>query len=169
MSVVLIVGSTGAGKTTYSHTLSLQLSACVYSIDNWMRALYWQDMPPNPDNAWFLKNGQWYMERISRCEDLILKNVSDRAKLNQKSILDLGFSTAAHRAKFIKAFQNQGIEVCVHFLDVSPEVRWQRVLQRNSQKGDTFVMHVDREMFDYIESVFQPPNPSEGVTVTVVK
>lgn len=169
MSVVLVVGSTGAGKTTYSSKLERELPGVVYSIDNWMKELYWQDMPKNPNNSWFQENGAWYMERISRCESLITKNVLDRAKLQQKSILDLGFTTAEHRIRFIKKFQENGIEVSSHFLDIDEEVRWQRVQQRNTQQGETFVMNVDRQMFDYIETIFEPPSRSEGASVILVR
>jgi adenylate kinase family enzyme len=43
--IILIVGSTGAGKTTYARKLAEQIQAVVYSIDDWMKGLYWQDMP----------------------------------------------------------------------------------------------------------------------------
>lgn len=169
MSIVLVVGSTGAGKTTYSEKLAVKLSAVVYSIDSWMKALYWQDMPKNPDNAWFIENGSWYMDRIGRCESLILEEVSKRAKLNQKSILDLGFSTSNHRIKFIKALREMGIEAEIHYLDLPADLRWERVEKRNLEKGETFVMHVDRKMFDFIESIFEPPTAAEGAEVISVK
>ncbi len=169
MSVVLIVGSTGAGKTTYSCKLERELPGVVFSIDNWMKVLFWQDMPKNPDNSWFQENSAWYMERINRCENLITKNVLDRAGLEESSILDLGFTTAEHRSRFIKNFQANGIEVSVHYLEVPKEVRWQRVQQRNAHQGETFVMNVDRQMFDYIETIFEPPSTSEGANVLLIR
>ncbi len=163
--ITLIVGSTGAGKTTYARKLAQQIRAVVYSIDDWMKALYWQDMPAKPDMKWFQENGQWYRDRISRCEDMIFQEVVSRAKLNEKSILDLGFSTLEHRKQFIERFQKLGYKVDVHYVKVDQQVRWQRVQQRNQQKGDTFVMDVDQGMFDFMESIFQPPDSSEGADV----
>lgn len=166
--VILIVGSTGAGKTTYAKMLANQIKAAVFSIDDWMKALYWQDMPAHPDNQWFLDNSKWYTDRISRCEDLILKGSLDRAGRNENTILDLGFSTAEHRRKFIDIFLNHRVHVETHFLDVPIDVRWSRVQQRNANKGDTFVMAVDRSMFDYIESIFESPQAAEGADLKVI-
>lgn len=166
--VTLIVGSTGAGKTTYAKRLEKETAAAVYSIDDWMKALYWPDMPANPDNQWFIENSKWYTDRISRCEDLILQLTFDRARRNENTLLDLGFSTAEHRQRFIQALSAQGISVETHYLDVPAELRWQRVQKRNSEKGETFAMTVDRQMFDFIESIFEPPHSSEGAPVHIV-
>lgn len=167
--VFLIVGSTGAGKTTYAREISSKISGTVYSIDDWMKALYWQDMPKDPDNQWFLENGKWYADRITRCENLILELTLDRGRRNENTILDLGFSTAEHRKSFIDKLLVEGFPVEVHFLDLPAEIRWARVQQRNKMKAETFVMTVDRDMFDYVESIFEPPQSSEGAFVKVIK
>lgn len=167
--VYLIVGSTGAGKTTYAIDLAKKSLAAVYSIDDWMKALYWQDMPESPSNQWFIENNKWYIDRISRCEDLILKNTFDRCLRNENTILDLGFSTADHRKKFINLIQSRGFAVETHFVDVPADVRWSRVLKRNEEKGQTFAMNVDRQMFDFMESIFETPQPTEGASVKIIK
>lgn len=166
--VVLIVGSTGARKTTYGKQLAHKIAAELYSIDEWMKALYWQDIPENPNNQWFIENSKQYTDRIRRCEDLILNSTIQRAKRNENTILDLGFSTSEHRKRFIDICLNQGIFVETHFLDIPENTRWERVQQRNTEKGPTFVMSVDRQMFDYVESIFEPPQPSEGAKVNVM-
>src|SRR5689334_16988583 len=43
--VHLICGSTGAGKTTYARRLADEIGAVVFSIDEWMAALFWMDAP----------------------------------------------------------------------------------------------------------------------------
>lgn len=166
--IALIVGSTGAGKTTYSRDLAKRWPGVVYSIDDWMKSLYWPDMPSEPDMNWFSANHQWYVDRIGRCESVILREAIERARLNQKSILDLGFSTAEHRTRFIRTFNDLGIPVETHYLDLDADLRWKRVQERNSEKGSTFVMHVDRPMFEFMESIFEPPSASEGAPVRKV-
>lgn len=163
--VYLIVGSTGAGKTTYAKSFSNQVKATIYSIDDWMKALYWQDMPPNPSNEWFLENGKWYVDRIERCEKLIWTNTLDRIGRKEPTILDLGFSTKDHRIKFINKCKDIGASAEIHFVDVDADTRWDRVQKRNSEKGSTFAMTVDRGMFEYIESIFQAPTDAEGAKV----
>ena len=166
--ITLIVGSTGAGKTTYARRLAEETSAVVYSIDNWMKALYWQDMPEHPDIEWFQSNHTWYTDRIARCEDLIKDLSYRRARLHQPSLLDLGFSTAKHRQGFIDFYKGHGIAVDIHFLNPDPKIRWERVQKRNRNRGETFVMEVDSSMFDYMESIFQPPSSEDGVAITLI-
>lgn len=37
--------------------------------------------------------------------------------------------------------------------------------KRNTEKGSTFAMTVDRGMFDYMELIFEIPDSSEGVPI----
>lgn len=167
--ITLVVGLTGSGKTTYAKKLASEQSAVVYSIDNWMKALYWQDMPPEPDMKWFVDNQKWYTDRIGRCEDLITNIVLSRAEFGHRSILDLGFTAVEHRKKFIDFYKEHGFEVDTHYLKVDTDTRWSRVEKRNNTKGDTFVMNVDRGMFDYMESIFETPSPQEGANLKVIE
>ena len=167
--IFLIVGLTGAGKTTYARKIATQMSGVVYSIDNWMKDLYGQDMPADPTPDWFYENQQWYVDRIARCEQLIKKTTLERAKLKQASLLDLGFTTKKHRAQFIEYFKEHNIPVETHFIDVPQSIRKQRVEERNKSKGDTFVMSVDDSLFNYMESIFEAPAEDEGANLVLVK
>jgi len=133
-----------------------------------MKDLYGQDMPSNPEPQWFYDNQKWYIERIARCEALIKKIVLARAQIDQPSLLDLGFSTKEQRLRFIEFFKGHGIEVSSHFLDVPTEIRKKRVEERNRSKGETFVMTVDGSLFDYMESIFEPPTEDEGAELLIV-
>lgn len=166
--ITMLVGSTGAGKTTYGKELEKKLPGVLYSIDNWMKDLWGQDMPEDPQPDWFKENQEWYMNRIDRCERLIQKLVISRSQLNQNSILDLGFSTKSHRKKFIDLFKSKGVSCKIVWLDFSAEVRWNRVQERNLNRGNTFVMTVDQSLFDFMESIFEPPDDSEGCTIEVL-
>lgn len=158
----MITGGTGAGKTTFGRKLEKEKKALLYSIDNWMQDLYWQDMPEAPDMKWFVDNQKWYTDRIQRCEKLILKLALQRAKISQASIIDLGFTFREHRKKCINYFVENNIPVTNYFLDIAPEVRWSRVEKRNSEASGTYVMQVDRSMFDYMEGIFERPSDNEG-------
>lgn len=166
--ITLIVGGTGAGKTTYARELAKEKSAVVYSIDNWMKSLYWQDMPDFPDMKWFQENHKWYTDRIARCEELIKNICLERAKFHQASLLDLGFTSAKHRKHFINFFQSDGIAVESHYLKIDPMIRWERVEQRNNNKGETHVMQVDRSMFDFMEGIFEEPSLEEGAPLILI-
>ncbi len=166
--ITLIVGSTGAGKTTYSRKLAKELPAVVYSIDNWMKSLFGADMPEDPKPEWFHENHEWYVARIKRCEAQIKDLSKNRALIAQQSILDLGFSTKDHRKDFINFFSKENVPVTIHFLDIDKGERKRRVESRNREKGDTYVMEVDDSLFDFMEGIFEPPSDSEGVPVKVL-
>lgn len=152
--VILVVGCTGAGKTTYARKLAGDLGAIRCSIDEWMMPLFGPDQP-KPIRF------DWMMERVNRCEAMIFTLVQQVAALGVPAVLDLGFTKKEHRDKFRSLCADVGLNAAVHFVDVPRETRWQRVEQRNRDQGETFAMQVDRGMFDFMESMWEPPQPSE--------
>jgi predicted kinase len=152
--IVLVVGCTGAGKTTYARHLAQELSAVRFSIDEWMTKLFWMDSP-QPIRF------DWTMERIDRCETQIFAMVKQLAACGVPTILDLGFTKKAHRDKFRELAVESGLSLQVHFIDVPADERWLRVDRRNSERGETYAMNVDRQMFDAMESMWEPPREAE--------
>jgi len=152
--VHLITGGTGAGKTHYSIELAQQLEGVRFSIDDWMTRLFWMDAPQPP-------SFEWTMERIGRCEAQIRAQVEALTMLGVPSILDLGFTRADHRAAFADFAAEIGTAATLHWIDLSTEQRWERVLQRNREQGVTFAMDVNRAMFDFMEGEWQPPSDQE--------
>jgi len=152
--VHIVAGSTGAGKTTYSMSLAEKEGGIRFSIDEWMGKLFWMDSP-QPIQY------EWAIERINRCEEMIFSNVRQLAARGISSVLDLGFTKAEHREKFRVLAREHSIAFKLHFLDIPSDVRWQRVIERNTNKGETFVMDVDRGMFDFMESIWEPPTDAE--------
>ena len=150
----LICGSTGAGKTTYSTRLRRQLAALHLSIDDWMVTLFAPDTPPQV--SW-----PWIEERVLRCERQILATALQLARAGMPSILDLGLQRADQRRRVADRASAAGIPTRLHFLDVDAGERWRRVQARNEQQGETFRVKVTRPMFDFIETIWQPPTPEE--------
>ena len=106
--IILIVGCTGAGKTTYALKLADKLGAVRFSIDEWMTALFWAD---SPQPLQF----QWTMERVERCEAQIFAMARQLAGRGITSVLDLGFTKLAHRDKFREFAAEAGLAAAVHF------------------------------------------------------
>jgi predicted kinase len=126
----LIIGNTGSGKTTYSNKLKAELNGVLFSIDKWNNVLFLADKKPTDGLEWFL-------ERIERAETMILDVVRQLENSGTDSILDLGLSKLDHREKFRKFAAENGYPIKSHFLDISKETRWKRVMQRNKEKrGD---------------------------------
>jgi predicted kinase len=152
--LILVVGCTGAGKSTYARALADQLGGLRFSIDEWMVALFWADSPQPIEFA-------WTMERVNRCEAQIFTMAKQAAQRGVPAVLDLGFTTKAHRDKFRDLGEQAGLSVAVHFVDVPAEERWRRVEQRNAQQGETYSLTVDRGMFDFMEGLWEPPCEAE--------
>ena len=152
--VHLIVGNTGSGKTTYAQNLKAKTNAIVFSIDKWNNTLFLPDKKATDGLDWFL-------ERIERSETIILDLIHQLEQAGIDSILDLGLSKFEHREKFRRFSIENGYEFMIHFLDISKEIRYQRVLKRNSEKGDTFQFKVSQADFDFMETWFEKPTETE--------
>lgn len=154
--VHLVCGSTGAGKTTYAAALAEQVGGVVFSIDQWMAALFWMDSatPIQPD---------WAMARVNRCYDQIWTVAAQVAGRETPVVLDLGFTKAVDRRRFAGLAVQAGMSAQLHFLDIPAEERWRRIGRRNADKAETYQLPFDvtREMFDYVEGLWEPPSAEE--------
>ena len=121
--VILVVGCTGAGKTTYARTLADERGAIRFSIDEWMMPLFGPDIPEP-------MRFDWMMERVNRCEAMIFAMTQQVAARGLPVVLDLGFTKAAHRDKFRALCGEAGLSVSVHFVDVLRETRWRGLLDK---------------------------------------
>ncbi len=150
----LIVGNTGSGKTTYANNLKKERGGVVFSIDQWNNILFIPDK--NEDDGL-----QWFLERIERSESLIMKLILQLESEGIDTILDLGLSKFEHREKFRDFAKKNSLEIQVHFLDISKEIRLSRIFKRNEEKGETFEFKVTRENFDFMENWFEKPTETE--------
>lgn len=154
--IYLICGSTGAGKTTYAIRLSDRVGAVRFSIDEWMSALYWMDAPKPLEPA-------WAMERVQRCYSQIWVTARQVAQHGTSCVLDFGFGQRSDRLKYSATAREAGLSVQLHYLDVPAHERWRRIEGRNAQKAETYQLPFDvtREMFDFVESIFESPTEAE--------
>jgi predicted kinase len=158
----LVCGSTGAGKTTHALRLVQESGALHFSIDDWMVRLFGPDQPPKRD--W-----SWIAERVARCESLIVETAIEAGKRGVSSVLDLGFQRADQRQRIAQQAQAAGLAGRLHFIDLPAEERWRRVSGRNDAHGETYRVTVTRPMFDFIESIWQPPSPDEMAALDGVR
>lgn len=158
----LIVGNTGAGKTTYSNQLKEKTKGIIFSIDTWNNTLFMPDKKP-------MDGLNWFLERIDRVEVIIQNLIIQLEASNTDSILDLGLSKYEHREKFRTFAKANNFEIKLHFLDISAETRWKRIASRNKEKGETFEFEVTHENFEFMETWFETPTDDElenGIVIT---
>jgi predicted kinase len=157
----LIVGNTGSGKTTYATELKRKTNGIVFSIDKWNNTLFLADKTPNDGLEWFL-------ERIERAERLMMDLIEQLENSKTDAILDLGLSKFEHREKFRAFARLKGYDLKLHFLDVSKETRFNRVMKRNTEQGATFEFEVSKENFDFMEHWFETPKEDELIEAIVI-
>ena len=157
----LIVGNTGAGKTTYANQIKLENKGIIFSIDMWNTTLFFPDKKETDGLDWFL-------ERIDRVEEVIMNLIKQLENSNTDAILDLGLSKFEHREKFRRFALENNFKIKLHYLNVSKQTRWNRIQKRNMQKGATFQFEVTEENFSFMETWFEEPTKEEmlnGITV----
>jgi predicted kinase len=150
----LVVGSTGAGKSTYARALSRDLGAARFAIDEWMETLFFAD---RPDDA----GPDWYMNRIARATDMIWEMVTQLVPLGTSTVLEIGLTQRDARSQFYDRVTARDLSLKLHVVDAPREERWARVEGRNRDKGETYSMQVTRGMFDFVENMWEPPEPAE--------
>ena len=150
----LICGPIGAGKTTFAAGHAKNIHGPVFSVDEWMVSLFAKDMPMPMD--W-----SWIAERATRCEERILDTALRLVPLGMPCVLDIGLLRADRRGQVALDIRSKGHKPQFHFLDVPAEERWRRIEHRNAQRNETFHMEVSREMFDFIETIWEPPSVGE--------
>jgi predicted kinase len=152
----LIVGNTGSGKTTYAKELKRSINGIVFSIDTWNHVLFLPDKKETDGLDWFL-------ERIERSERVMLGLIHQLEASKTDTILDLGLAKFGHREKFRKFAEMNGYEIKLHFLDVAKAKRLERVIKRNTEKGDTFEFEVTEDNFNFMETWFEKPSKKEMI------
>ncbi|MGD0192497.1 MAG: ATP-binding protein [Rhizomicrobium sp.] len=160
----LVCGSTGAGKTTYAIALAERIGGVRFSIDEWMTALFWMDAPQPLDPS-------WSMQRVERCNAQIWATAVQVARRGVPCVLDLGLGQANVRAHLADLAERAGLTVQLHFLDVPADERRRRVQARNVEKGEThqLTFAVTRQMFDFVEAMFEPPTDEEMARLNGVR
>ncbi len=158
----IIVGNTGAGKTQYSKQLQTECNGVLFSIDEWNNTLFLPDKTQQDGLEWML-------ERIERIEQMIQNLLIQHNESNIETVLDLGFSKFIHREKFRLFAKSNGIKYKLHYIDTPKETRWERVLKRNKEQGETFQFIVKPEDFNFMESWFEAPNEEELKLAKIIR
>jgi predicted kinase len=157
-----IFGPCGAGKTTYAHTFARREKAVAFILDDWMARLFGPDMPEPLQYDWMI-------ERVGRCEAQIWATAAGVLAAGRSVILDIGLMRKADRARVREIAEAAGLQLVFHFVDAPQEVRRARVAGRNVVHGENFAIEVSPDMFDFIEGVYEPPEPGElaGAVISV--
>ncbi|MDB5445351.1 MAG: hypothetical protein JWQ97_668 [Phenylobacterium sp.] len=150
----VIFGPSGAGKTTYANAFARRQGAVAFILDDWMARLFGPDIPDPIEYEWML-------ERVGRCEAQIWSTAAGVLAAGTSVILDIGLMRKADRDRIREIAEAVGLPVQWHFVTAAAEVRRARVAGRNVVRGESFAIEVTPDMFDFIEGVFESPEPAE--------
>jgi predicted kinase len=150
----VIFGPCGAGKTTYAHAFARREKAVAFILDDWMARMFGPDMPEPLQY-------DWMVERVGRCEGQIWATAAGVLAAGTSVILDIGLMRRADRARVREIAEATGLPLQFHFVDAPQDVRRARVLDRNVVRGESFAIAVTPDLFDFIEGVYEPPEPQE--------
>lgn len=150
----VIVGPCGAGKTTYAHTFARREGAVAFILDDWMARMFGPDMPEPLQYEWML-------ERVARCEAQIWSTAAGVMAAGTPVIFDIGLMRKDDRARVRQIAEGAGLSLQWHFVDAPQAVRRERVAGRNVVRGEAFAIEVSPDMFEFIEGVYEPPEPEE--------
>jgi len=150
----VIFGPSGAGKTTYANAFARREKAVAFILDDWMARLFAADMPEPIEY-------EWMIERVQRCEAQIWSTAAGVLAAGTPVILDIGLMRKADRARVREIAAAAELPLQFHFVTASPEARRARVSERNVVRGENFAIEVTPELFDFIEGVYEAPDPDE--------
>ncbi len=160
-TVHLIYGPTAAGKSTYARTLAWERNAVRFAIDEWMHTLFGQDLPEKMDMAWILP-------RVARCQARIWATSAEILRTGRDVVLELGLMRQTDRQRMKALVEEAGYQASFSFVDADAQVRRQRALQRNVDKGETYTFDVTPAMFDAMEPLFERPTLQELAHTTII-
>jgi predicted kinase len=150
----LVVGPVAAGKSTFALELCRAHRAVRINLDEWMAELFRPDRPET-------NVVEWYVARTARCIEVIWRQAARTIDAGTDVVLEIGLILRHDRAGFYERVEAAGYAVTVYVLDAPREVRRERVLQRNRERGETFSMEVPLAFFELATDLWQPLDESE--------
>jgi len=118
--VVLVCGLPGAGKTTLSKQLAIDLGAVRMCPDEWMDAL---------------GIDLWDQPARGRVEALQWAQTLELLALDMTVVIEWGLWTRAERDALREDVHSRGGTIELRFLDVPVDELWRRVEPRNTEHG----------------------------------
>jgi len=103
----LVYGPTAAGKSTYARQLAVERNAPRFAIDEWMHALFGEDLPEKLDLSWI-------MPRVARCQARIWASSLQILDCGTDVVLELGLQRAQDRERFQALARSRVIEAGCH-------------------------------------------------------
>lgn len=146
--VYCICGKLCCGKSTYAKKLSEETRAPILSCDDLTLAIFDEQLGDSHERV--TQKAQAYLYQMA----------VQLAELGISVILEWGFWTRESRLAANKFFQEKGIPVEWHYVEVSEEM-WRRNIAKRNASGAAGSYYVDEGLAEKCSSLFEAPHPEE--------
>ena len=150
----LMVGLPGSGKTTEACRLEQEYHALRLTTDEWHIQLFGHDFHDGADNS---EHGR----RHAMIEALLWHTAEKVLILGVDVILDFGCWAKVERDNFRNRARKIGAGFQIHYMDCSAEELWRRLEKRNQMIAEKAVFRISKEHLEQWISQFEPPSPEE--------
>ena len=152
MTIYLIVGLPGAGKTTRAKELEASEPALRLTPDDWYRAVFHRDDPSH----WRLAER---VEQRDRLEGKLVQMGLRAAQLGVHVVLDLGLWGRDERSALRALAAERGVPAQVVYLPVDPEEQRRRITARSQSDRREFEIS-DADLWEW-RAQFEVPDEEE--------
>ena len=156
-TLIFFCGKMGAGKSTYSKKLASELNAVFLSEDDWLSAMYPEEIKGFDD----------YIKYSSRLKPLLKEHVRRILNSDVSVVLDFPGNTKKQRAWFKEIFSEAQIPHKLIYLKAEDQLCLKRLEQRRQDSPERARFDTE-EIFNQVTSYFQAPTDDEGFTIEVV-
>ena len=149
--VILICGKICSGKTTYTRKLVKEQCAVWLSCDDIMLSLFEEEV------------NELYYKYHDKVEEFLFKQATQIVGSGINAILDFGFWERSERMKITHYFNQKGISIEWHYIDVSDETLLMHIKNRNADILSKKVREyfTDEGLINKCMSTFEVPDRSE--------
>ncbi|TKF32460.1 AAA family ATPase [Enterovibrio norvegicus] len=151
-------GKMGAGKSTYSLTLAQEKNAVLLSEDDWLSALY-----PNQINSF-----DDYLIFSRRMKPLVHDHVQRILKTGTSVVMDFPANTKSQRKGFLELANAISASHELIFLDRNDARCLQQIAQRRQAQPERQAFDTE-EMFYHVSAYFDVPSDAEMLNIRVVR
>lgn len=149
----LLCGKIASGKSTLAKTLSDAPGTLFLSENQWLGALFADQMATGAD----------YLRCASKLQSVMAPHIGALLEAGLSIVLDFPANTTAQRQWMRTVIDESGAEHQLHFLDVPDAVCLDRLRARNAEGAHEFAP--TEAQFHRFARHFEPPTSDEGFNI----
>lgn len=156
-TLIFFCGKMGSGKSTYSKKLANELNAVLLSEDEWLSAIYPEE----------IKNFDDYIKYSSRLKPLLEGHVRRILHSGVSVVMDFPGNTKKQRSWFKEIFFEDQMLHRLIYLQAEDQLCLKRIEQRRQDSPERARFDTE-EVFHQVTRYFQAPTDDEEFNIEVL-